>query len=628
MSVFLVLRHGKHEAHHSTMNTTSTRPFASLFSSQPPSPATPTRQGGGQFAERLYKRLFAAPDQFTQLGWILLGMLVFLLLLPLLSYPLGPDNGLFFVAGQKIVHQGGVHYRDIVDVKPPLIYYVNGLAILLFGDHQISIRILDLLVQLATCFFLVRLVRRATGSDSWAALGAVLYPIMYISPNFANTSQVESFAGLLLFPAIYLFLFRRTGWGFLSIGLLCGVLTFFKFTFGIALAAFLLGDLLLYNDSWKTRLRNYTMMAAGYGVVLGLFLLYLVLLDAMHGFLNMQTFLTGYTGLQWSSKAGLLRDALQKIPSNMADEYSLTMLFGTVVGIAAAVAGVVRQSAGNGLPLDEGNGALAEHRPGSTDYGLGNGIGPATSTTENNTTRLLRICTILFLLLLGTIALEAKWLHYHFLRLFPLGAVLGGYGLLRIAQIFSGKSVGRFRWVALPVAAALLLGFSPLTRYAFHLRPALLMLTRGADAFDNYYAYSRTSAEWTMEDLHKIGEFVKKERREGEKIFVSSGVGGMVYLACDYVPDVSIFHSCFLIARFAPQEWRDSVRAYLLRERPRFVIVHQSDRMFNITGTEETSAETITHLMPEVETMLEREYKVAMETPAFKVYEKKNVAAE
>lgn len=572
------------------------------------------------FGAGIHNRLFSAPDRFTRLGWMLIALLVLLLLLPLLSYPLGPDNGLFFVAGQKIVHQGAVHYRDIVDVKPPLIYYTNALAILLFGDHPVSIRILDLLAQLAACFFLIKLVRRATASDTWAALGAVLYAVMYVAPNFANTSQVESFVGVLIFPALFFFLFRRTGWGFLGIGLLCGLLTFFKFTLGIALAAFLLGDLLLYNDLWKHRLRNYAMMGAGYGAVLALFLLYLVVLDAMHGFQNMQIFLSGYTGLQWASKGELVRTALQEIPQTLADEYSLTMLFGTVVGIGAAIGGVVKRTSGE-IPAPANNGVKITAQatafvPLPTDD-------TASVGTHNDATRLLQICTILFLLLLATIALEAKWLHYHLLRLFPFGAILGGYGLLRIARLFAGKEVGRFRWVTLPLAAVLLLGFSPVTRYVFHLRPAFLMLTGGgANAFDSYYSYSRVDDEWTMEDMEKIGAFIKKERKEGDKLFISSGVGGMLYLACDYIPDISVFHSGFLIAPFAPQEWRDSTNAYLLTQRPRFVVINQSDRMYSITGTTETSAGVIRSRMPQVEKMLEEEYRVAMETPAFTVYEK------
>ncbi|MCE2504047.1 MAG: hypothetical protein J4G05_08325, partial [Chlorobi bacterium] len=48
----------------------------------------------------------------TTRQWVLLASLAFLLLLPMLLLPLGPDNGLFFVAGEKIAHQGAVHYRD------------------------------------------------------------------------------------------------------------------------------------------------------------------------------------------------------------------------------------------------------------------------------------------------------------------------------------------------------------------------------------------------------------------------------------------------------------------------------------------------------------------------------------
>lgn len=546
-------------------------------------------------------RLFLPTGQFTPLAWRLVGVLILVLLLPLLTYPLGPDNGLFFVAGQKIVNQGAVPYRDIVDVKPPLIYYVYGLSILLFGDHEVSIRILDLLFQLATCFFLIVLVRRATGSDRWAATAGLLYPVMYISPNYVNMSQVESFVGFLLFPCIWLLMFRRTARGFLTIGLLCGVLTFFKFTFGIALAGLLLSDLLLYDDAWKTRLRNYAATAAGFGVVVGAFFLFLTAFDAMQGFLNMQEFLSGYTGLQWSAKGALLRDALQKIPSNMADEYSLTMLFATVVGIAGAIAGTVRRPSGIHAVADP----------------------DSDPDVRDNATRLLRICTILFLLFLATVAMEAKWLHYHFIRLFPFGALIGAFGLLAIARLFASRGGRRFRWVALPVAAVLILGFSPLTRYLYHMRPAILMLTSGPDAFDRYYEYSRLADEWTMSEIQEIGEFVKSRKRVGDKVFVVAGIAGKVYLECDHVPDFHVFHSCFLIARFAPQTWRDSAVAYVREQRPRFVIVHQTDRMLNITGTVSTSAETIRELMPEMERDLNEDYDAVLKTTAFIVYERK-----
>ncbi|MCB0712161.1 MAG: glycosyltransferase family 39 protein [Ignavibacteriae bacterium] len=528
----------------------------------------------------------------SPLGWGLLWCTAILLLLPSLSFPLGPDNGLFFVAGEKIIHQGAVHYRDIVDVKPPMIYYLNAVAIAIFGDNPISIRILDIFLQLLTCFFLAQLIRRASGSEVWGATALLLYPILYLGLNFANTAQVESFLGLLTLPAISLFLFRRTGWGFFGIGMLCGVATLFKFTFGITLAGFFLADLLLYSGSWKDRFGRYTMMGIGFGTIVALFFLYLFAFNAWSGFLQMQEFLSGYTGIQFGSKGDLIREMLTELPHLLSDEYSLTMLIGTMVAI--------------GIGFSRKDRGMREEMA---------------SEDSDQSQLLLRTSTILFLLLLFTIAVEAKWLHYHLSRLFFVGAILGSFGLLQIGRRLFSKPRDKFRWVGFGLAFVLLLGFSPLTRYVFHLRPAVLLLAKGPEAFDAYYAHTRSEDDWTMEDLQKIGAFISAQRQPNDKLFISSGVAGLLYLECNYVPDFPIFHSGFLIAPFSPKAWIDSTISYLTETKPRFIILQRSDRMAIITGTNETSTELFNRI-PETARLLEENYHVVMERPGFWVYKR------
>ena len=527
-----------------------------------------------------------ASRQLSPLGWGLVGLAVILLLLPSLTFPLGPDNGLFFVAGEKIVHQGAVHYRDIIDVKPPLIYYINALAITLFGDHPVSIRILDLLCQVLTCFFLVRLIRRASRDDLWAALSVLLYPLLYLSLNFANTAQVESFLGLLTLPAIGFFLFRRDRIGFLGIGLLCGVAFILKFTFGVTLAAFLIADLLMFRDGWKDRLKRYLFLGTGFGVIVALFLLYLFAFDAWTGFLQMQEFLGGYTGIQFASKGDLIREMLTELPRLMADEYSMTMLVGTILGIGGA-------------------------------FGIGKG--ERSRVMGGETRGLLRVATLLFLALLCTIAIEAKWLHYHLSRLYPFGALLAGYGLVRIGRALSAGERDSFRWIGLTLALVLLLGFSPLTRYVFHLRPSILLITKGAEAFDAYYAHTRSADDWTMEDLREVGSFLSSRLQPEDKLFLSSGVAGL--RESGYVPDFPIFHSGFLIAPFSPKPWIDSTISHLTTTKPRFIVLQRSDRMAIITGTNETSEELFGRI-PETTRLLAEEYEVVLERPGFRVYEK------
>ena len=529
----------------------------------------------------------------TTRQWVLLASLAFLLLLPMLTLPLGPDNGLFFVAGEKIAHQGAVHYRDIVDVKPPLIYHLNALAITLFGDAPLSIRILDLILQSLTCLFLVKLIRRASGNDLWATTALLLYPLLYLSHNYTDTVQVESFLGLFIFPAISLFLFHRKPLGFLAIGLLCGIVAFFKFTFGICLAGFLIGDLLLYSDRWKARLKNYGAMGMGFGAVVGLFLLYLTLFNAWQGFMNMQQFLSGYIGLQYASEWDFLRETLSMLPKFLVDEYTLTVLIGTVIGI------------GIGFSVE----------------GFRKGEKKERTSAELDSGRLLlRISTILFLLLLFTIVLEAKWVHYRLSRLFPFGALLGSLGLLQILKGLRRELKDGFRWIGIGLALILLLGFSPVTRYVFHLRPAILLLTKGPTAFDAYYAHNRADDDWTREDLREIGNFVSSNMKPDERLFISSGVAGLLYLESNYVPDFHIFHSGFLIAPFSPATWLDSTVVHLQKTRPRFIVVQTNDRIPIVTGTDETSEELFNRV-PEIANLLRKEYSVAMERPSFKVFE-------
>ena len=542
----------------------------------------------------LYKKTTSAitsPLSTTQ--WIIISLLAFFLLLPMLTFPLGPDNGLFFVAGEKIVHQGAIHYRDIVDVKPPLIYYLNGLAITLFGDAPISVRILDLILQVLTCLFLVKLIRRASGVDLWAAIALLLYPLLYLSLNYANTAQVESFLGLFILPAILLFLFHRRPFGFFAIGLLCGIATFFKFTFGICLAGFLIGDLLLYRDVWKTRLKHYGGLSIGFAVVVGLFFLYLTLFDGWQGFTQMQEFLSGYTGIQFASTGDFFREILTQLPRLLSDEYTLTMLIGTAIGIGIGFSGnrVVKK-----------------------------GESEQKTTSIDNATQLVRISTILFFLLLFTISLEAKWLHYHLSRLFSFGVLLGSLGLLYIFRTIRESFKDNFRWIGIGIGLILLLGFSPVTRYIFHLQPAILLLTKGSTAFDAHYAHVRADDDWTMEDLREIGTFVSSRMESHDRLFISSGVAGLLYLECNYVPDFHIFHSGFLIAPFSPNVWIDSTTSYLHKTHPRFIILQTSDRMAIITGTNETSEELF-HRIPEMALLLHEEYTVVMERPSFKVFE-------
>jgi 4-amino-4-deoxy-L-arabinose transferase-like glycosyltransferase len=63
-----------------------------------------------------------------------------------LSYPFARDHGLFFYGAREWMLRGQVLYRDILDHKPPFIYWIYMLAIALFGQNAWGIRLLELVV--------------------------------------------------------------------------------------------------------------------------------------------------------------------------------------------------------------------------------------------------------------------------------------------------------------------------------------------------------------------------------------------------------------------------------------------------------------------------------------------------
>ena len=537
--------------------------------------------------ERLYNR---ESGQLSTIGLILLLLLVTLILSPLLIYPLGPDNGLFFVSGQKIVHQGAVHYTEMVDVKPPLIYYFNALAITLFGDSTTSPRILDLLLQLATVFGLLTLLRQVSGNDRWGIVAAVLYPILYIGVNSDNTTQTESFLPLFLIAGALLWFRGRTPGRFALIGLLCGIAALLKFTFAIAIGGFLIADFLLVQENLRRRMTLWGSAGLGLAGGVGLLLLYLTLFDAWSGFDAMRVWTSHYTGMQWSSISTVLTDILTKLPTSLSDEYSLTMLIGTLVGIWYGFRG------------ERESGATMESR-------------------GDRSRALLLMMTLQFLLLLVTIALEGKWMHYHLTRLFSPGAILASFGFIVLASEFRSIPNRMIRYAALPLLLFLVLGLSPLTRYVFHARPALLLLSQGPAAYDNYYAHARADDEWGRAEIDEIGGKIQGMLEDDETIFVASGTASLLYLSAGVVPELSVYHSGFIIAPYAPEIWREETKAFILERRPRIIVLQTSDRMPMITSVDSSSFETI-RTWPRVWDLIETEYTEVDRTNAFVVYER------
>jgi hypothetical protein len=120
--------------------------------------------------------------QFSLL--LLIFTLVLLLRLPSLFEPYWyGDEGIYFAVAETL-RRGGVLYRDIIDNKTPLIYYLFTLA-----SNQVRIRLLACLWVLGaslTVYFLGQLLFSQTGGLISAAVCGILTSLPLLEGNIAN----------------------------------------------------------------------------------------------------------------------------------------------------------------------------------------------------------------------------------------------------------------------------------------------------------------------------------------------------------------------------------------------------------------------------------------------------------
>lgn len=154
---------------------------------------------------------------------------------PSLFYAFGRDQALFHYVGREWLH-GRIPYRDSFDLKPPAIYLLHSLSVLLFGPHIYAIRVLELVAMVAigplAALAVVRDTPRVRGELGLCAMVSVSW--YYSTLDFWDSGQAEVWQGWFVLAA-YVTVLRsqRPLRGAYGAGLLAGTATMFKFTAGI-----------------------------------------------------------------------------------------------------------------------------------------------------------------------------------------------------------------------------------------------------------------------------------------------------------------------------------------------------------------------------------------------------------
>jgi 4-amino-4-deoxy-L-arabinose transferase-like glycosyltransferase len=132
----------------------------------------------------------------------LIGLIVVItvIALPVITYPLGRDQGEFATIGRGIL-DGRIPYVDLWNPKPPAVFYVYGLAMTLFGRTTEALRVIDLLLFPPLAAALYWIGRRiASGRVGlWAAL---VFGVFYFTETFWTLTQNDGIAVLPMTLAV------------------------------------------------------------------------------------------------------------------------------------------------------------------------------------------------------------------------------------------------------------------------------------------------------------------------------------------------------------------------------------------------------------------------------------------
>jgi len=199
---------------------------------------------------------------------------------------MGPDSGLFAYAGQQIL-KGSLLYRDIFDHKTPGVFYLNALAIFLWGETPWAIWRLELIWIVCTMVVFFLVIRKLLGIFP-ALLASLIFLFTMYHPNYFQGGNLTEIYVLLpqvlIIGAYSMYVSTRRNKWITAIGLLTSTAFLFKPT-NIALGLAAQGGV-LYLDYRQRKMGRILKHVQNF-IIGSLFPLFLVALYwGFHGALN------------------------------------------------------------------------------------------------------------------------------------------------------------------------------------------------------------------------------------------------------------------------------------------------------------------------------------------------------
>ncbi len=121
----------------------------------------------------------------------------------MLAFPMGNDQAIFEVCGALIARKSAIPFRDFLEMKQPLIFYIYSWSTILFGRHEYSIRILDVVYHIISLGLFYKIISKIYNNEFIGLLTIFIYTIYFLSGGYWSTAQTESFALLPQLGILY-----------------------------------------------------------------------------------------------------------------------------------------------------------------------------------------------------------------------------------------------------------------------------------------------------------------------------------------------------------------------------------------------------------------------------------------
>lgn len=512
--------------------------------------------------------------------------------LPILSYPLGRDQGTYLTIGQGLL-EGKQLYRDLWDNKPPGIFYLYAGIAKLFGRAMWSAAVVDILLLLLISYFLFRFTEPYLGRAG-AAIAVMVHASWHGEMKYFWIAQPETFQVACVLAG-YLLMKRRGEWWkatSFAAGLLFGYACWLKYN-AIAFLPFLLFlpfldtrgldqgppqvSLTIPSRNWLARA---ALLLGGLAAAIGIVLAWIVLKGAWPAMKEVQfEVLPRYAAM-----------AVQRNPHYLLSAFARTNYWLGVWNLWATLAGLL--------------------------------VGWMRRDLRRFAPVFLAALTAF-----AAVVMQVRFHDYYFQTCYPFFAAIWAY---LVVSIYEGsRALARnFRQRGWRLAAGLIwivfanAIFWPLPDELNKLTMRFEELREWRADHETFYAgYPRQLPFELLRGQFDVIHYLEKNARPSDGVYLW-GSNCLIYYLSGHQAPTRFVSNLGIVSLWAQPSWREELVHDLRNAQPRFIIVTRHDALPTITYVN-LDSEKYLKRFPELDTFITENYKPVADFESFVVYRPK-----